>query len=398
MLKGKTVILGITGGIACYKAAELTSLLVKQHADVNVIMTKGATEFMSPLTFEALTGNKVHTDIFDKDSGTEIPHISLSGKADALIIAPATANVIAKLAHGLADDMLTSCVLAAECPKIIAPAMNTRMYENPVTQDNIEALKKYGWNVITPDSGRLACGDTGKGKLPTPEKLLESVITEISYPKDMKGLRVLVTAGATKEAIDPVRYITNHSTGKMGYALAKNAVRRGAEVTLVTGSDILPDPDYVNTVHIKSAKDMFEAVKEYSDCDIIVKAAAVADYRPATVAEDKIKKSETDASITLERTDDILKFLGENKKDGQVLCGFSMETRDLLENSRKKLQKKNLDMICANNLKIEGAGFGTETNVITMITKDSETELPLMSKDEAANEIFAKILELRSKF
>lgn len=398
MLKGKTVILGITGGIACYKAAELTSLLVKQHADVNVIMTKGATEFMSPLTFEALTGNKVHTDIFDKDSGTEIPHISLSGKADALIIAPATANVIAKLAHGLADDMLTSCVLAAECPKIIAPAMNTRMYENPVTQDNIEALKKYGWNVITPDSGRLACGDTGKGKLPTPEKLLESVITEISYPKDMKGLRVLVTAGATKEAIDPVRYITNHSTGKMGYALAKNAVRRGAEVTLVTGSDILPDPDYVNTVHIKSAKDMFEAVKEYSDCDIIVKAAAVADYRPATVAEDKIKKSETDASITLERTDDILKFLGENKKDGQVLCGFSMETRDLLENSRKKLQKKNLDMICANNLKIEGAGFGTETNVITMITKDGETELPLMSKDEAANEIFAKILELRSKF
>ncbi len=398
MLKGKTVILGITGGIACYKAAELTSLLVKQHADVNVIMTKGALEFMSPLTFEALTGNKVHTDIFDKASGTEIPHISLSGKADALIIAPATANVIAKLGHGLADDMLTSCVLAATCPKIIAPAMNTRMYENPVTQDNIETLKKYGWNVITPDSGRLACGDTGKGKLPSPEKLLESVINELSYPKDMKGLRVLVTAGATKEAIDPVRYITNHSTGKMGYALAKNAARRGAEVTLVTGSDSLPDPDYVNTVHIKSAKDMFEAVKEYADCDIIVKAAAVADYRPVTVAEDKIKKSDSDASIDLERTDDILKYLGENKKDGQVLCGFSMETRDLLENSRKKLQKKNLDMICANNLKVQGAGFGTETNVITMITKDGETELPLMSKDMAANEIFSKILELRSKF
>ena len=395
MLKGKTVILGITGGIACYKAAELTSLLVKQHADVNVIMTKGATEFMSPLTFEALTGNKVHTDIFDKDSGTEIPHISLSGKADALIIAPATANVIAKLAHGLADDMLTSTVLAAQCPKIIAPAMNTRMYENPVTADNIEALKKYGWRVITPDSGRLACGDTGKGKLPAPEKLLEGVINEIAFPKDMKGLRVLVTAGATKEAIDPVRYITNHSTGKMGYALAKNAARRGAEVTLVTGADNLPDPENVSCVHIKSAKDMLDAVKEYADADIIVKAAAVADYRPVSVAEDKIKKSDGDASISLERTDDILKFLGENKKSGQLLCGFSMETRDLLENSRKKLEKKNLDMICANNLKVEGAGFGTETNVITIITKNGETELPLMSKDEAADRIFSKILELR---
>ena len=394
MLKGKTVILGITGGIACYKAAELTSLLVKQHADVNVIMTKGAMEFMSPLTFEALTGNKVHTDVFDKDSGTEIPHISLSGRADALIIAPATANVIAKLAHGLADDMLTSCVLAAECPKIIAPAMNTRMYENPVTQDNIEILRKYGWRVITPDSGRLACGDTGKGKLPAPEKLLESVINEIALPKDMKGLRVLVTAGATKESLDPVRFITNHSTGKMGYALAKNAARRGADVTLVTGSDILPDPEFINTVHIKSARDMFEAVKEYSHCDIIVKAAAVADYRPASVAGDKIKKSDSDASIELERTDDILKYLGENKKDGQLLCGFSMETRDLLENSKKKLIKKNLDMICANNLRVEGAGFGTETNVITMITKDGETELPLMSKDTAANEIFSKLLTM----
>lgn len=394
MLKGKTVILGITGGIACYKAAELTSLLVKQHADVNVIMTKGATEFMTPLTFEALTGNKVHTDIFDKDSGTEIPHISLSGKADALIIAPATANVIAKLAHGLADDMLTSTVLAAECPKIIAPAMNTRMYENPVTQDNIETLKKYGWNVITPDSGRLACGDTGKGKLPSPEKLLESVINEIAFPKDMNGLSVLVTAGATREAIDPVRYITNHSTGRMGYALAKNAARRGAKVTLITGAENLPDPENVSCVHIESAKDMFEAVKKYSDANIIVKAAAVADYRPVSVAEDKIKKSEGDASIALERTDDILKFLGENKKKGQLLCGFSMETRDLLENSRKKLEKKNLDMICANNLKVEGAGFGTETNVITIITSDKEAELPLMTKDEAAEEIFTRLLSM----
>lgn len=394
MLKGKNIILGITGGIACYKAAELTSLLIKQHADVHVIMTAGAMEFMSPLTFEALTGNRVHTDIFDRDSGTEIPHISLSGKADALIIAPATANVIAKLAHGMADDMLTSTVLAATCPKIIAPAMNTRMYENQVTQDNIEALKKYGWSVITPDCGRLACGDTGSGKLPSPERLLEAVIAEAAFEKDMAGLSVLVTAGATKEAIDPVRYITNHSTGRMGYALAINAARRGAEVTLVTGST-LPDPAGINTVHVSSAKEMLEAVKQYADADVIVKAAAVADYRPKTVADDKIKKSDSEAVIELERTDDILKFLGENKKNGQVLCGFSMETRDLLENSRKKLQKKNLDMICANNLKVEGAGFGVETNVITMITGEDETALPKMTKEEAANEIFTKLLSMR---
>jgi len=397
MLTGKTVLLGITGGIACYKAAELTSLLIKQNCDVHVIMTKGALEFMTPLTFEALTGNKVHTDIFDKDSGTEIPHISLSGKADCLIIAPATANVIAKLAHGIADDMLTSTALACNCKKIIAPAMNTRMYENPVTQDNIAALGKYGWEIITPDSGRLACGDTGKGKLPSPATLLESVIYGISKEKDMKGLRVLVTAGATKEDIDPVRYITNHSTGKMGYALAKCAAMRGAEVTLVTGSDTLSDPLFVNTVHIGSAKDMFEKVKEYSDADIIVKAAAVADYRPKTVAADKIKKTDADAVIELDRTDDILKYLGENKKEGQTLCGFSMETKDLIANSRKKLEKKNLDMICANNLKVEGAGFGTSTNVITMITKEDETQLPLMSKEQAADEIFTKLLKLRLK-
>ncbi len=397
MLTGKTVLLGITGGIACYKAAELTSLLIKQNCNVHVIMTKGALEFMTPLTFEALTGNKVHTDIFDKDSGTEIPHISLSGKADCLIIAPATANVIAKLAHGIADDMLTSTALACNCKKIIAPAMNTRMYENPVTQDNIAALGKYGWEIIAPDSGRLACGDTGKGKLPSPATLLESVIYGISKEKDMKGLRVLVTAGATKEDIDPVRYITNHSTGKMGYALAKSAAMRGAEVTLVTGSDTLSDPLFVNTVHIGSAKDMFEKVKEYSDADIIVKAAAVADYRPKTVAADKIKKTDANAVIELDRTDDILKYLGENKKEGQTLCGFSMETKDLIANSRKKLEKKNLDMICANNLKVEGAGFGTSTNVITMITKEDETQLPLMSKEQAADEIFTKLLKLRLK-
>lgn len=394
MLKGKKVLLGITGGIACYKAAELTSLLKKQHADVHVIMTKGATEFITPLTFEALTGNRVHTDVFDRECATEIPHISLSGDADVLIIAPATANIIAKLSHGIADDMLSSTALACSCKKIIAPAMNTRMLENPVTRDNIELLKKYGWLVIEPDSGRLACGDTGKGKLPAPELLLESVLYATAKEKDLAGKKVLVTAGPTKEAIDPVRYITNRSTGKMGYALARTAAMRGADVTLVTGTDILSDIPFINTVHTESARDMFEAVKEYSDADIIVKAAAVADYRPKTTAEDKIKKSEGDAVIELDRTDDILKYLGENKREGQLLCGFSMETKDLIENSRKKLEKKNLDMICANNLKVEGAGFGTSTNVITLITKDGETALPLMSKEEAADIIFTRLLSM----
>lgn len=394
MLKGKKVLLGITGGIACYKAAELTSLLKKQHADVHVIMTKGATEFITPLTFEALTGNRVHTDVFERECATEIPHISLSGDADVLIIAPATANIIAKLSHGIADDMLSSTALACSCKKIIAPAMNTRMLENPVTRDNIELLKKYGWLVIEPDAGRLACGDTGKGKLPAPEVLLESVLYTAAKEKDLAGKKVLVTAGPTKEAIDPVRYITNRSTGKMGYALARAAAMRGADVTLVTGSDTLPDIPFINTVHTESARDMFEAVKEYSDADIIVKAAAVADYRPKTTAEDKIKKSEGDAVIELDRTDDILKYLGENKKEGQLLCGFSMETKDLIENSRKKLEKKNLDMICANNLKVEGAGFGTSTNVITLITKDGETALPLMSKEEAADIIFTRLLSM----
>lgn len=397
MLKNKTVLLGITGGIACYKAAELTSLLIKQHCNVHVIMTDGALRFMTPLTFEALTGNKVHTDVFDKDSGTEIPHISLSSAADCLIIAPATANVAAKLAHGIADDMLTSTALACQCEKIIAPAMNTRMYENPVTQDNLDILRKYGWTIVSPDEGRLACGDTGKGKLPSPASLLEEVIRACKSNKDMKGLSVLVTAGPTKEAIDPVRYITNHSTGKMGYALALAAARRGAEVTLITGTDNTEDPAGINTVHIKSAKDMFEEVKKHSSADIIVKAAAVADYRPVNVSEDKIKKTDADASIPLERTDDILKYLGENKKSRQILCGFSMETRDLIENSKKKLRKKNLDMICANNLKTDGAGFGTNTNVITMITADEETALPKMSKEEASDIIFTKLLELRNK-
>ncbi len=396
MLSGKTVILGISGGIACYKACELTSLLVKQHCDVHVIMTKGALEFLTPLTFESLTGNKVYTDIFDESAGTEIPHISLSAKADAFIVAPATANIIAKLCHGIADDMLTSTALASVCPKIIAPAMNTRMYENPVTQDNISLLMKYGWNVITPDEGRLACGDTGRGKLVPPEKLLDSVLLAAAKNKDMSGLRVLVTAGPTKESIDPVRYITNRSTGKMGYALAKNAALRGAEVTLVSGCDNMPDPSFINTVHVSSAKDMLEAVKEYAvSSDIIVKAAAVADYRPESVASDKIKKTDGFSSISLEKTDDILKYLGENKKENQTLCGFSMETKDLIENSKNKLMKKNLDMICANNLKTEGAGFGVSTNVITMITENEEIALPLMSKDEAADNIFTKLLEIR---
>lgn len=396
MLIGKTVLLGISGGIACYKAAELTSLLVKQHADVHVIMTKGATEFMTPLTFEALTGNKVHTDIFDKDSGTEIPHISLSEKADVLIIAPATANVAAKAANGIADDMLTSLILASSCPKIIAPAMNTRMYDNPVTQDNLNKLRSYGWDVITPDEGRLACGTTGRGKLPSPERLLDAVLHHTAKNKDMAGLKVLVTAGATREAIDPVRFITNHSTGKMGYAIAENAALRGAEVTLITGKTELSAPYGVKVIEISSAKEMFEAVKENSDnTDIIIKAAAVADYRPKSVSEDKIKKSEGEAVIELERTDDILKHLGAHKKEGQLLCGFSMETRDLLENSRKKLKAKNLDMICANSLKTEGAGFGTATNVITVITENEETELPLMTKKEAADKILTRLLSMR---
>ncbi len=395
MLRGKTVILGITGGIAAYKAAELTSLLVKQHCDVHVIMTKGALEFMTPLTFEALTGNAVHTDVFDRANACKIPHISLSAAADAVIIAPATADITAKLACGIADDMLTSTVLAAQCPKIIAPAMNTRMYENPVTQDNIKRLADYGWRIVTPDSGRLACGDTGSGKLPSPQRLLQQVLLTVAKEKDMTGMSVLISAGPTKEAIDPVRYITNHSTGKMGYALAECAAMRGASVTLVTGTDRLPDPSGVNTVHIRSAAEMFCEIKKYSDADIIVKAAAVADYRPKTVAENKIKKNDSEASIELERTDDILKYLGENKKSGQLLCGFSMETENLIENSRKKLTKKNLDMICANSLKTEGAGFGTDTNVITLITNVGEAQLELMSKADAADRIFSELLALK---
>lgn len=396
MLKGKHIVLGVTGGIACYKACELASLLVKQHADVQVIMTENATKFVTPITFEQLTGNKALTDTFDRNFVHSVEHIAVADKADMVIIAPATANIIAKLAHGIADDMLTTTVLACRCPKAIAPSMNTGMLENPVTQDNIETLRHYGWEIIEPDSGRLACGAVGKGKLPAPERLLESVLHTAAHEKDMTGIKVLVTAGPTREALDPVRYLTNHSSGKMGYAIAKAASRRGAEVTLVSGQTDLTKPAYVNVVDITSAQDMYDAVMaEAGSSDIIIKAAAVADYRPATVADNKIKKTDGDMSIALERTTDILKTLGENKKPGQFLCGFSMETENMIENSKAKLAKKNLDMIAANNVKVDGAGFGVDTNILTLITSDDEKELPIMSKDEAADALLDAIIAKR---
>ena len=398
MLSGKTVLLGVTGGIACYKAAELASALVKQHCKVRVLMTKNATEFIAPLTFESLTGNPVAVDTFDRDRPWEIEHIALADQADLVLIAPATANVLAKLAHGLADDMLTTTVLACDCPKLAAPAMNTRMYENAVTQDNLDALRRYGWEIIEPVSGRLAGGATGKGKLPDPERLLEAVLHALTHRKDMTGLKVLVTAGPTREALDPVRYLTNLSTGRMGYAVARAAAARGADVTLVTGPTELPRPPYMaEVVEVTSARQMFEAVTARSaEMDLIVKAAAVADYRPATVAENKIKKtrSGTDLSLPLERTDDILAWLGAHKRDGQVLCGFSMETADLLEHSREKLEKKRVDLIAANNLREEGAGFGTSTNLLTFLTADAVIPLPLMSKTEAAHQLLDELLRL----
>ena len=394
MLKGKTIVLGVTGGIACFKAAALASLLVKQHANVQVIMTENATKFVTPLTFEQLTGQKALTDTFDRNFQHSVEHIAVADRADLVLIAPATANIIAKLAHGIADDMLTTTVLACDCPKAIAPAMNTRMYENPVTQDNLAALRRYGWEVAEPASGHLACGAEGKGRLPEPEQLLELCLHAVAREKDLRGKRVMVTAGPTREALDPVRYLTNRSSGRMGYAIAKAAARRGAEVTLVSGPTALPRPGYMEIVEIESAQEMYEAVTSRApDMDIIIKAAAVADYRPADVAEDKIKKKDGDLSIPLERTLDILAALGQNKREGQFLCGFSMETRDLIENSRKKLTKKNLDMVAANNVKVEGAGFGVETNVLTLITAEGEKELPLMSKDAAADALLDAILE-----
>lgn len=393
MLKGKTVILGVTGGIAAYKSAWLTSLLVKAGADVQVIMTEHAREFIAPLTFEALTNQRCHTDTFDRNHEYSTEHVSLASRADAVTIAPATANVIAKLACGIADDMLTTTVLACDCPKIVVPAMNTRMYENPVTQDNLEKLRKYGVTVVEPAAGRLACGDVGKGKMPEPDVLFQYVLMACAFEKDMAGKKVLVTAGPTQERIDPVRYITNHSTGRMGYSIAKICALRGAEVTLVTGQTALEPPLFVDVVPVVSARDMYEAVVERSgEMDVIIKAAAVADYRPAVTSDEKIKKSDGDMTIDMERTDDILGYLGSCKKPGQFLCGFSMETQNMLENSRAKLRKKNLDMIVANNLKVKGAGFGTDTNVVTIITADMEKELELMSKDEVAARLLDEIL------
>lgn len=398
MLKGKTVLLGITGSIAAYKIAYLASALHKLHADVHVLMTENATNFINPITFETLTGNKCLVDTFDRNFQFQVEHVSIAKKADVVMIAPASANVIGKLANGLADDMLTTTVMACRCQKILSPAMNTAMYENPVVQDNIRKLKNYGYEVITPASGYLACGDTGAGKMPEPETLLEYILKEAAFQKDLAGKKLLVTAGPTQEAIDPVRCLTNHSSGKMGYAIAKMAMLRGAEVTLVSGPTAIEPPLFVKVVPVTSARDMFEAVTGLSDeQDIIIKAAAVADYRPKQVSEDKVKKKDDQAFIELERTDDILEYLGQHKKQGQFLCGFSMETRDMIRNSRAKLEKKNLDMVAANNLKVEGAGFQGDTNVLTLITQDEEVSLPLMSKEDAAFKILDKIILLTTK-
>ena len=392
MLQGKTVLLGVTGGIAAYKAAALCSALVKQHAAVEVIMTEHATEFIAPLTFEQLTGRRTIVNTFDRNFTHQVEHISLAHRADLVLIAPATANVCAKAAHGLADDMLTTTVLACKCPKLIAPAMNTNMYDNPVTQDNLALLRRYGWEVIEPAAGRLACGDVGKGKMPEPEDLLQHVLRHLALPHDLSGKRILVTAGPTQESLDPVRYLTNHSTGKMGYAIARMAMLRGAEVTLISGPTSIAPPPFVTVVPVVSAQDMFEAVAAHSPvCDWVIKAAAVADYTPADYSDDKVKKKDGDLSIPLKRTQDILQYLGDHKQPGQFLCGFSMETRDMLENSRAKLEKKHVDMICANNLKVAGAGFAVDTNVLTLITADGVEELPLLSKEEAACRILDAI-------
>ncbi len=393
-LKNKTVLLGVTGSIAAYKIASLASALKKLEADVHVLMTKNATNFINPITFETLTGNKCPVDTFDRNFEFSVEHVSLAKKADVVMIAPATANVIGKLACGIADDMLTTTVMACKCKKYISPAMNTNMFENPVVTDNLKKLEAYGYGVITPATGYLACGDTGAGKMPEPETLLAYIMRELAHDKDLKGKRVLVTAGPTQEALDPVRYITNHSSGKMGYAIAEAAMLRGAEVTLVSGQVAIEPPMFIDLVKVTSAEDMFNEVTSRADSmDIIIKAAAVADYRPATVADHKMKKKDEDLSIPLERTKDILKYLGENKREGQFLCGFSMETENMVKNSKEKLRKKNLDMIAANSLRVEGAGFKGDTNVLTLITADSVRELELMSKKAAAMELLDAIME-----
>lgn len=392
MLKGKNIILGVTGSIAAYKIAGLASMLVKKGCNVHVIMTENATNFINPITFESLTGNKCLVDTFDRSFQFQVEHVSIAKLADVVMIAPASANIIAKLAHGLADDMLTTTVLACKCKKIIAPAMNTNMYENKIVQDNLKICQSYGMEVINPAVGYLACGDTGAGKMPEPDTLFEYIEKEIAYEKDLLGKNILVTAGPTREALDPVRYITNFSTGKMGYAVARAASLRGANVVLVTGKTETLKPPFVKVIEIESAEDMFEAVKrEREHQDAIIKAAAVADYRPKYVNSEKTKKKDGDLTLELERTDDILKWLGENKLEGQFLCGFSMETEHMLENSREKLKRKKIDMIVANNLKVEGAGFGTDTNVVTIITKDKEVALDKMTKEEVAHRLLTEI-------
>lgn len=395
MLHGKNVVLAVTGSIAAYKIANLASMLKKLGADTTVLMTKNAANFIHPITFETLTGNKCLIDTFDRNFEYNVEHVSLAKRTDVVLVAPASANVIGKLANGIADDMLTTTVLACGCRKIVAPAMNTHMYENPVVQDNIKKLVHYGMEVVVPDTGYLACGDTGAGKMPSEQVLLEYILKEVNCEKDLAGKKILVTAGPTRERIDPVRFITNHSTGKMGYAIARHCMQRGAEVTLVTGPTGLPKPLFVHVVEIESAQDMYEAVKaRYGEQDIIIKSAAVADYRPASVAEEKVKKKDSDMSIALERTGDILQFLGDNRREGQFLCGFSMETENMVENSKAKLAKKHVDMIVANNLKQEGAGFGTDTNVVTLITEYGCEELPMMSKEDVAKNIVDAIVKI----
>ena len=394
MLKNKCVVLGVTGSIAAYKIANLASALKKLHCDVQVIMTQNATQFITPVTFETLTGNKCLVDTFDRNFTFEVEHISVAKKADLVLVAPASANVIGKLAHGIADDMLTTTILACKCPKLISPAMNTGMYENPIVQDNLKTLAHYHWQIIDPACGHLACGDTGAGKMPEPETLLEWILQEIACEKDLSGKKILITAGPTQESLDPVRYLTNHSTGKMGYALAKCAARRGAEVTLVTGPTALPPPLFAETVPVTTAEEMYQAVtSRAAQQDAVIMAAAVADYRPTEIAAEKQKKKDGDAVIPLTRTKDILAYLGQHKPEGQFLCGFSMETEHMLENSRAKLEKKHLDMICANNLKVDGAGFGTDTNVVTLIRKHSEQELPLQSKEMVSHAILDVIAD-----
>lgn len=394
MLTGKTVVLAVTGSIAAYKIAALARMLKKLHCNVHVLMTQNATNFINPITLETLTQNKCLIDTFDRNFQYSVEHVALAKQADLVMVAPASANVIGKIANGLADDMLTTTIMACPCKKMVAPAMNHNMYHNPIVQDNIEKLRKFGYEIVEPATGMLANGDSGDGRMPEPEELLEYILREIAFEKDLKGKKVLVTAGATREAIDPVRFITNHSSGKMGFALAKAAMLRGAEVTLVAAHSEVAPPPFVNVVPVVSAEDMFEAVTAHSDdFDIIIKAAAVADYTPVVTADSKLKKSDDDMSIALKRTKDILKHLGEHKREGQFICGFSMETDNVIENSRKKLASKGCDMICANSLRAAGAGFGTDTNIITLITKDSETELELMSKDKAAHVILDTILK-----